>query len=234
MILEVEDLVAGYGEMDILQGISMTVQEGEITCIIGPNGAGKSTLFKAIFGSIRIKRGSIRFLGQDITRKSPLEILKLGISYVPQGRCNFPAMSVRENLEMGAFIRNDDRIEADIAEVFRRFPVLEEKKHLMAGNLSGGEQQILEMGRALLLHPRLIMLDEPSLGLAPMMSQLVFEKIKEINASGTAILIVEQNAKRALSISHHAVVLELGKKRFEGTGEEIMQNPQVKQLYLGG
>ncbi len=234
MILEIEDLVAGYGEMDILQGISMTVQEGEITCIIGPNGAGKSTLFKAIFGSIRIKRGRIRFLGQDITRKSPLEILKLGISYVPQGRCNFPAMSVRENLEMGAFIRNDDRIEADIAEVFRRFPVLEEKKHLMAGNLSGGEQQILEMGRALLLHPRLIMLDEPSLGLAPMMSQLVFEKIKEINASGNAILIVEQNAKRALSISHHAVVLELGKKRFEGTGEEIMQNPQVKQLYLGG
>lgn len=234
MILEVEDLVAGYGEMDILQGISMTVQEREITCIIGPNGAGKSTLFKAIFGSIRIKRGCIRFLGQDITRKSPLDILKLGISYVPQGRCNFPAMSVRENLEMGAFIRNDDRIEADIAEVFRRFPVLEEKKHLMAGNLSGGEQQILEMGRALLLHPRLIMLDEPSLGLAPLMSQLVFEKIKEINASGTTILIVEQNAKRALSISHHAVVLELGKKRFEGTGEEIMQNPQVKQLYLGG
>jgi branched-chain amino acid transport system ATP-binding protein len=234
MILEVQDLVAGYGEIDILQGVSLTVQQGEITCIIGPNGAGKSTLFKAIFGTILVKKGSIRFAGQDITHKNPLDILKLGLSYVPQGRCNFPAMSVRENLEMGAFSRNDDQIEADITEIFHRFPMLEAKKHLMAGNLSGGEQQILEMARALLLHPKLIMLDEPSLGLAPKMSQLVFEKIKEINASGTAILIVEQNAKRALSISDHAVVLELGKKRFEGTGEEIMHNPQVKQLYLGG
>jgi branched-chain amino acid transport system ATP-binding protein len=143
-------------------------------------------------------------------------------------------MTVRENLEMGAFTRNDEKVEGDIAEVMKKFPVLREKENEMAGNMSGGEQQILEMGRALLLHPKLILLDEPSLGLAPKATELVFEKINDINAGGTTILIVEQNAKRALSISHHAIVLELGKKRFEGTGEEIMHNEQVKRLYLGG
>ncbi|MEK7204812.1 MAG: ATP-binding cassette domain-containing protein, partial [candidate division NC10 bacterium] len=147
---------------------------------------------------------------------------------------NFPAMPVRENLEMGAFIRNDEKVEGDIEGVMEKFPLLREKANEMAGNLSGGEQQILEMGRALLLHPKVILLDEPSLGLAPKTTELVFEKIRDINDEGTTILIVEQNARRALSISHHAIVLELGKKRFEGTGGEIMQNEQVKRLYLGG
>ncbi len=234
VILEIRDYVTGYGEIDIIRGVSVQIRRHEIACIIGPNGAGKSTLFKGIFGLIKARKGSNHFDGSDITNLPSGEILKKGLSYVPQGRCNFPAMTVRENLEMGAFTRNDDKVESDIEEVMVKFPVLREKADEMAGNLSGGEQQILEMGRALLLHPKLILLDEPSLGLAPRTTETVFEKINDINADGTTILIVEQNAKRALSISHHAIVLELGQKRFEGTGEEIMHNQQVKRLYLGG
>ncbi len=234
VILEIRDYVTGYNEIDIIKGVSVQIKRREIACVIGPNGAGKSTLFKGIFGLLKARNGSNHFDGSDITNLSPSEILRKGLSYVPQGRCNFPAMNVRENLEMGAFTRNDDKVVSDIAEVMNKFPVLREKENEMAGNLSGGEQQILEMGRALLLHPKLILLDEPSLGLAPKVTELVFEKINDINVDGTTILIVEQNAKRALSISHHAIVLELGKKRFEGTGEEIMQNEQVKRLYLGG
>jgi len=233
-ILEVKDYVTGYGEIDIIKGVSVKIKRHEIACVIGPNGAGKSTLFKGIFGLIKARKGGNHFDGENITNLPSGEILKRGLSYVPQGRCNFPAMTVRENLEMGAFTRSDNKVEGDIEEVMTKFPVLREKASEMAGNLSGGEQQILEMGRALLLHPKLIMLDEPSLGLAPRTTETVFEKINDINADGTTILIVEQNAKRALSISHHAIVLELGKKRFEGTGEEIMHNEQVKRLYLGG
>jgi ABC-type branched-subunit amino acid transport system ATPase component len=234
IILELRNYVTGYGEMDIIRGVSVGIKRHEIACVIGPNGAGKSTLFKGIFGLLKARQGSIVFDGPEITNLAPIEILKRGLSYVPQGRCNFPAMTIRENLEMGAFIRNDEKVEGDIEGVMEKFPVLREKANEMAGNLSGGEQQILEMGRALLLHPKLILLDEPSLGLAPKTTELVFEKIRDMNADGTTILIVEQNARRALSISHHAIVLELGKKRFEGTGEEIMHNEQVKRLYLGG
>jgi ABC-type branched-subunit amino acid transport system ATPase component len=234
VILDIRDYVTGYNEIDIIKGVSVQIKRLEIACVIGPNGAGKSTLFKGIFGLLKARKGSNHFDGSDITNLSPSEILKRGLSYVPQGRCNFPAMTVRENLEMGAFTRNDEKVKGDLEEVMEKFPVLREKHNEMAGNLSGGEQQILEMGRALLLHPKLIMLDEPSLGLAPKATELVFEKINDINAEGTTILIVEQNAKRALTIAHHAVVLELGKKRFEGTGHEIMQNDQVKRLYLGG
>lgn len=234
VILDIRDYVTGYNEIDIIKGVSVQIKRHEIACVIGPNGAGKSTLFKGVFGLLKARRGRNHFEGSDITNLSPGEILKRGLSYVPQGRCNFPAMTVRENLEMGAFTRTDDRVAGDIGEVMEKFLVLREKQNEMAGNLSGGEQQILEMGRALLLHPQLIMLDEPSLGLAPKATELVFEKINEINTDGTTILIVEQNAKRALAISHHAIVLELGKKRFEGTGEEIMHNDQVKRLYLGG
>jgi ABC-type branched-subunit amino acid transport system ATPase component len=228
------DYATGYGETDIIRGVSVGIRRHEIACVIGPNGAGKSTLFKGIFGLLSARRGSIRFDGSDITNLAPREILRRGLSLVPQGRCNFPAMTVRENLEMGAFIRHDGKVPGDIEEVMDKFPLLRKKGKEMAGNLSGGEQQILEMGMALLLHPKLILLDEPSLGLAPKTTELVFEKIRDINADGTTILIVEQNAKRALSISHHAIVLELGKKRFEGTGEEIMHDEQVKRLYLGG
>jgi ABC-type branched-subunit amino acid transport system ATPase component len=234
IILELRDYVTGYGEIDIIRGVSVGIKRREIACVIGPNGAGKSTLFKGIFGLLKTRHGRILFDGLEITHIAPSEVLRKGLSLVPQGRCNFPAMTVRENLEMGAFIRNDEKVESDIEEVMEKFPILREKANMMAGNLSGGEQQILEMGRALLLRPKLIMLDEPSLGLSPKTTELVFEKITDINVDGTTILIVEQNAKRALSISHHAIVLELGKKRFEGSGEEIMHNEQVKRLYLGG
>ena len=234
VILDIKDYVAGYGEIDVIKGVSAQIQRHEIACVIGPNGAGKSTLVKGVFGLIKARRGSVLFDGSDITNLNPAGMLKRGLSYVPQGRCNFPAMTVRENLEMGAFTRNDEKIENDIQEVMDKFPVLREKANEMAGNLSGGEQQILEMGRVLLLHPRLMLLDEPSLGLAPKTTEIVFEKIREINSDGIAVLIVEQNAKRALAISHHAIVLELGRKRFEGTGEEIMHNEEVKRLYLGG
>jgi branched-chain amino acid transport system ATP-binding protein len=233
-ILEVTDYVTGYGEADIIRGVSFGIRRHEIACVIGPNGAGKSTLFAGIFGLLKARHGSIRFDGSDVTKLPSGQLLRRGLSYVPQGRCNFPAMTVTENLEMGAFIRNDAEVRRDIDGVMEKFPVLREKAGAMAGNLSGGEQQILEMGMALLLRPKLLLLDEPSLGLAPRTTGLVFEKIQEINADGTTILIVEQNAKRALAISHHAIVLELGKKRFEGTGEEIMQNEQVRRLYLGG
>lgn len=234
IILELMDYVTGYGEIDIIRGVSIEIKRYEIASVIGPNGAGKSTLFKGIFGLLKARHGKILFDGLEITHLAPIEILRKGLSFVPQGRCNFPGMTVRENLEMGAFIRNDEKVKNDIEGVMEKFPILREKANMMAGNLSGGEQQILEMGRALLLHPKLIMLDEPSLGLSPKITELVFEKITDINADGTTILIVEQNAKKALSISHHAIVLELGEKRFEGSGEEIMHNEQVKRLYLGG
>ncbi len=234
IILELRDYVTGYGEIDIIRGVSVAIKRHEIACVIGPNGAGKSTLFAGIFGLLKARNGTIVFDGSDITHLAPSERLRRGLAYVPQGRCNFAAMTVRENLEMGAFIRSDEKIRDDIEGIMEKFPVLRQKAGEMAGNLSGGEQQILEMGMALLLRPRVLLLDEPSLGLAPKTTELVFEKIANINADGTTILIVEQNAKRALSISHHAIVLELGKKRFEGTGEEIMHDEQVKRLYLGG
>lgn len=234
IILELRDYVTGYGESDIVRGVSVGIRRHEIACVIGPNGAGKSTLFKGIFGLLKARQGGIFFEGSAITNLAAREILKKGISYVPQGRCNFPAMTVRENLEMGAFSRDDEKVDGDIQGIMEKFPVLRGKAKEMAGNLSGGEQQILEMGMALLLHPKLILLDEPSLGLAPKTTELVFEKIRDINADGTTVVIVEQNARRALSISHHAIVLELGRKRFEGSGEEIMQNEEVKRLYLGG
>ena len=233
-VLEVSDYVTGYGESDIVRGVSFGVRPGEIACIIGPNGAGKSTLLRGIFGLLPARGGRIRFAGADITALPPGARLRRGLSYVPQGRCNFPAMTVRENLEMGAFIRNDADVGRDIEAVMDKFPLLREKARAMAGSLSGGEQQILEMGRALLLRPTLVLLDEPSLGLAPRMTGLVFEKIRDINRDGTTVVIVEQNARRALAISGQAIVLELGQKRFEGTGEEIARNEQVKQLYLGG
>jgi len=233
-ILDVRDFATGYGEMDIIRGVSFRVRRREIACVIGPNGAGKSTLFAGIFGLLKARRGRIVFDDADVTDLAPPARLRRGLSYVRQGRCNFPAMTVRENLEMGAFIRGDRAVQRDIREIMEKLPILGRKADEMAGNLSGGEQQILEMGMALLLRPKLLLLDEPSLGLAPRMTETVFQKIAEINADGTSILIVEQNAKRALAISHHAIVLELGQKRFEGTGQEIMHNEQVKRLYLGG
>jgi len=233
-ILEVENIYSGYSDVDILKGVSFSVKEGEITCIIGPNGAGKSTLLKTIFGVLKIRRGRISYRGEDITRLSYVKRLKRGIVYLPQGRNVFPVMTVQENLEIGAYIRNDDRVKRDIEELYKKYPILRERKDQLAGSLSGGEQQILEMARGLLLHPKLMLLDEPTAGLSPKHFNEVFREIQRLNSEGVTIILVEQNAKRALEISDHAIVLEMGRKRFEGTGEEIMNNEQVKRLYLGG
>jgi branched-chain amino acid transport system ATP-binding protein len=234
MILEIEDLFSGYGKMEVLKGVSLQIEEGEIASIIGANGAGKSTLLKTVFGLVKARQGSIRFDGQEIANKEPIDVLRLGLSYVPQGRCNFPAMSVQDNLELGAYIRTDKEVRNDIESMLERLPILKDRREVMAGSLSGGEQQILEMAMALLVRPKLVMIDEPSLGLAPQTVELVFETIAKINTEGTTIVMVEQNAKKALSISDHGIVLVLGKKGFEGSGQDILDNEQVRRHYLGG
>ena len=233
-LLELREVVAGYEEVEVLRGVSLAVRAGEIACIIGANGAGKSTLLRTVFGMVQPREGAIRFAGEAITRRSSLEVLRRGIGYVPQGRCNFPAMSVEENLEMGAYLRRDARVRGDIEALLARFPMLATKRRDPAGTLSGGQQQILEMAIALLLNPRLLMVDEPSLGLDPRMVEIVFDTLLAINGEGTTILMVEQNAKKALSVSHRGFVLELGRNRFEGTGRELLDNPDVRQHYLGG
>jgi len=233
-LLELREVVAGYEEVEVLRGVSLSVRAGEIVCIIGANGAGKSTLLRTVFGMLAPTAGSIRFAGEEIARHPPTDVLRRALGYVPQGRCHFPAMSVEENLEMGAYLRRDARVREDIEAVLARFPLLGAKRRDPAGTLSGGQQQILEMGIALLLHPRLLMVDEPSLGLDPRMVEVVFETILTINREGTTILMVEQNAKKALSVSHRGFVLELGRNRFEGTGRELLENPDVREHYLGG
>jgi branched-chain amino acid transport system ATP-binding protein len=233
-VLEVRDLTAGYQDVDVLRGMSGVFAEGKITTIIGPNGAGKSTLLKAIFGLIRIRAGSITCAGQPISGKSSREILSTGIAYVPQGRCNFPAMSVHENLLLGGYTRPAAALAESIEATYKRFPMLQEKRHSLAGYLSGGQQQILEMAMALLLQPRVLLIDEPSLGLSPVMVDQVFATIVEINQRGTTVVMVEQNAKQALAISHDGLVLELGRKRMEGRASALLADPDVKSLYLGG
>ncbi len=233
-LLALDGVVAGYDEVDVLRGVSVVVRGDEIVSIIGANGAGKSTLLRTVFGMVTPRAGSIRFDGAEIGGRPSVAILKTGIGYVPQGRCNFPAMSVAENLEMGAYLRRDRDVKRDIDALFTRFPMLGAKRDAAAGTLSGGQQQILEMAIALLLRPRLLLIDEPSLGLDPRMVELVFETITTINREGTAILMVEQNAKKALSISHRGFVLELGRNRFEGTGQALLDDPDVRQHYLGG
>jgi len=233
-LLELSGVVAGYDEVEVLRGVSLAVGTGEIVSIIGANGAGKSTLLRTVFGMVATRAGTIRFADADIANRPATEVLKRGVGYVPQGRCNFPAMSVEENLEMGAYLRRDAAVRRDIEASFERFPVLAAKRRELAGTLSGGQQQILEMAIALLLHPRLLMVDEPSLGLDPRMVDLIFDTLLAINREGTTILMVEQNAKKALSVSHRGLVLELGRNRFEGTGQELLDNPDVRHHYLGG
>jgi branched-chain amino acid transport system ATP-binding protein len=230
-LLAVENLVVGYGDIEILHGVSMDVPPGGITTIIGPNGAGKSTLLRAIFGLLPVRAGHVRFSGQDVTNLSPVELIRRGLAYVGQGRMSFPAMTVRENLEMGAFTRRDRDVARDIDSLMSTFPVLGQRHRDPAGNLSGGEQQILEMAMALLLRPRLLLLDEPSLGLAPLMVASVFEVIGGMR---TTVLMVEQNAAQALEISHHAVVLEMGLRRNEGPAADIRNDPEIRLLFLGG
>jgi ABC-type branched-subunit amino acid transport system ATPase component len=224
-ILEVSDLTTGYTDLDILHGISMHIESGEIVSIIGPNGSGKSTLMKTIFGLLRPSR--------DITGVKPNMVVRFGMSYVPQEKEFFPSLTVLENLEMGAFIRDDD-ISESLERIYTIFPALKEKGQIRAGSLSGGEQRMVGIGRALMLSPDLLLLDEPSAGLAPVMRDMVFEKIAEVNRAGTSILIVEQNARRSLGISDRGYVLEMGRNRFEGRGLELLENEDVLRLYLGG
>jgi ABC-type branched-subunit amino acid transport system ATPase component len=234
-LLVAEGLNAGYGKLEILHGVSLKVRAGEIVSIIGPNGAGKSTAFKAIVGLLRPRAGTVRFNGQDITGLRPDLVLRRGLAYVPQGRIVFPQMTVLENLEMGAYIERDRaRVAAALARVYAMFPVLSERRPQKAGTMSGGEQQMVAIARALMTTPRLILLDEPSLGLAPRFVSLIFDKLVEMRGAGYTLMLVEQNAARALAIADRGYVLELGRNRFQGGGRELLQDPEVKRLYLGG
>ncbi len=233
-LLEVEGLRAGYTEeVDILNGVSVQVGEGEIVAIIGPNGARKSTLLKAIFGVLKPREGRVTFSGEDITGVPPEVIVRKGMGYVPQVQNVFSSLTVQENLEMGAFVREDD-FSARLEELYRMFPDLERRRRERVGRLSGGQRQMVALARALMLDPKLLLLDEPSAGLSPAMVSVVFEKIKEINEAGVAILIVEQNAKEALRFSDRAYVLAIGKNVLSGPGEELLENEEVGRLYLGG
>ncbi len=232
-LLSVQGVSAGYEQMEILHEVSIEVAAGEIVTLIGPNGAGKSTLMKTVFGLLRPRRGSIRLEGQDITGLAPSALVRRGLSYVPQVDNVFPSLSVEENLEMGAVVRTDD-VRPRLEEVLALFPNLGAKRGLKAGGLSGGERQMVAMGRALMLDPRLLLLDEPSAGLSPVLVDTVFEKIEAINRGGVAILLVEQSAREALRRSHRGYVLAGGQVRLEGAGPALLDDPEVARLYLGG
>ena len=235
-ILDVENLHVSYGPVKILHGVSMQASRSEIVSIIGPNGAGKSTVLKTIMGYLAPANGCIHFKGQNITGTRPNKLIHFGMAYVPQGRIVFTEMTVVENLEMGAYIEKDNRkIRTSIEKVCELFPVLRGKLRQKAGTMSGGEQQMVAMARALMTDPELILLDEPSLGLAPLYVKMVFEKIVELSRkTGTTFLLVEQNAAKALAVADTAYVLELGRNRFHGRGRELLENEEVKRLYLGG
>jgi branched-chain amino acid transport system ATP-binding protein len=233
-VLQVEDLNVYYGAIHALQGISFRVDEGEIVTLIGANGAGKSTTLRTISGLLRPRSGAVRFKDADITTTAAEQIVRLGISQVPEGRKIFAPLTVRENLMMGAFTRDDaTEIEASLEGVFRSFPRLKERIGQLGGTLSGGEQQMLATARGLMSKPVLLLLDEPSMGLSPILVEEIFRIITEINQQGTSILLVEQNAQMALSIAHRAYVLETGRVVLEGSAREIAENPQVKSAYLG-
>jgi ABC-type branched-subunit amino acid transport system ATPase component len=234
-LLEAEGISAGYGKIDILHDVSLHVREGEIVSVIGPNGAGKSTAFKTIVGFLAARTGRVVFKGESIAGLRPDQVLRRGLAYVPQSRIVFPQMTVLENLEMGAYIERDaSRIAAALARVYALFPILAERRRQKAGTMSGGEQQMVAIGRALMTSPQLIMLDEPSLGLSPKFVTLIFDKLVEMKRTGFTLMIVEQNAARALAIADRGYVLELGQNRFEGPGRQLLDDPDVKRLYLGG
>jgi branched-chain amino acid transport system ATP-binding protein len=234
-LLSVEQVHGGYGRIPILHGISLTVASGEVVTIIGPNGAGKSTALKLIVGALAPWRGQIRFNGEVISGRRPDEILQRGLAFVPQGRIVFPQMTVLENLEMGAYSERDRRrIDHALERVYQLFPVLLERRKQKAGTLSGGEQQMLAIGRALMIRPRLILLDEPSLGLSPKLLDIIYDKLAELKAAGITMMIVEQNAVKALELASRGYVLELGRNRLEGPGPSLLADPEVKRLYLGG
>jgi branched-chain amino acid transport system ATP-binding protein len=234
-VLELRDIVCCYGPVMALKGVSLSVGKGQLVALIGANGAGKTTTLRAISGLLHPTGGTIVFDGHDITHASPRKILSLGIAHCPEGRHVFPQMTVQENLEMGCYLRTDRReIEVDMMRIFDQFPRLAERRQQAAGTLSGGEQQMLAIGRALMSRPKLILFDEPSLGLAPNIVERTFDIITSIRASGTTVLMVEQNASAALDMCDHAYLLESGSLAIEGSGRELIDNPHVRQAYLAG
>jgi branched-chain amino acid transport system ATP-binding protein len=234
-ILTLTDVVSGYGKMTILNGTTATVARAAITTVIGPNGAGKSTMFKTVFGLLPVRTGKILFDGRDITGFTPRQMLDIGVSYVPQGRNIFPELSVKHNLELGGVALADQSGLPDlIGQMMTRFPMLREKADAQASTLSGGQQKLLEIARGLLLRPKLMLIDEPSIGLSPLMVQEVFSIMLGLRDSGVSILLIEQNAKQALQVSDRALVLEQGQTRIEDTAANVLADPRVAQLFLGG
>lgn len=232
-LLEVRDIVAGYGGVDILRGVSLKVEEGEIVALLGPNGAGKSTLMKVVFGLLKPRHGQVLLRGREVTGLPPEALVPLGMGYVPQTDNVFPSLTVQENLEVGAFIRKDgvrQRMEA----LFDLFPDLARQRFRRAAHLSGGQRQMLALARALMLDPVLLLLDEPSAGLAPIMLEALLQQLRAINERGVSILMVEQNAKEALKVCHRAYILSLGQVRLEGKGTSLLEDAEVRRLYLGG
>ncbi len=233
-MLEVKDIEVFYGVIQAIKGISFEVNEGEVIALIGANGAGKTTTLQTITGLVSPKKGQILFEGQDITRVPAHKIVSMGMAHVPEGRRVFAQLSVLDNLKLGAFTRKDkEEIEETLIRVYKRFPRLEERKNQIAGTLSGGEQQMLAMGRALMSHPKIILMDEPSMGLSPIFVNEIFDIIQEVSQSGTTVLLVEQNAKKALSIADRGYVLETGRIVLEGDAKDLLNNDQVKKAYLG-
>lgn len=234
-MLKVNEIDVFYGNIQALKGVSLQVEEGEIVTLIGANGAGKTTLLHTISGLLKPKNGSIEYLGKPIHGRPAQQIVREGISHVPEGRRVFANMTVEENLDLGAYLRKDSKeIKKDLEKVYELFPRLFERKKQQAGTLSGGEQQMLAMGRALMARPKLLLLDEPSMGLAPLLVQTIFKIIEEINQNGTTILLVEQNAHMALSIAKRAYVIETGRVVISGTSKELQQSEQIREAYLGG
>lgn len=234
-MLKVENLSVHYGMIQAVKDVSFEVNEGEIVSLIGANGAGKSTILKTISGLVHPSNGSIQYLGQEISKMPAKKIVSLGLAQVPEGRHVFPGLTVKENLDLGAFLRNDkDAIQQDMQAIFERFPILEERKNQDAATLSGGEQQMLAMGRALMTRPKLLLLDEPSMGLAPIFIKEIFNIIQDIQKQGTTVLLIEQNAKMALSIATRGYVLETGSVVLSGTGHELLASEEVQKAYLGG
>jgi len=232
-LLTGDGIHSGYGDMEVLHDVSFRIEEKEIISIIGPNGAGKSTLLKTIFGLLKPTKGSVTFKGNSITGLTPDRIVRLGMAYVPQVENVFPSLTVHENLEMGAFILTDD-FSARLEDVYELFPLLKKRRRQRVGKMSGGERQMVAMGRALMLDPELLLLDEPSAALAPKLAEMIFERITAINETSVSILIVEQNAKESLKLADRGYVLASGQNRFEDTGENLLANEEIGQLYLGG
>lgn len=232
-LLDVQDLHAGYGPIEVLKGISLQVREREIVAIIGANGAGKTSTLMCLSGINRIRSGAIRFRGQDIHGRLAHEIVRMGLCQVPEGRKIFPRLTVLENLQMGAFIRKDDGIQADIERIYALFPILKERSSQLGGTLSGGEQQMLAIGRGLMSRPKMLMMDEPSLGIAPILVVKIFDAIRQLNREGMTILLVEQNARMALKLAHRGYVMETGRITMRDDASKLLDDPRVKDAYLG-